>query len=92
MEQRERVGERVLAEAAIVVEELDQRHVALRVAESDLMQGGKELRGVASDRGAIRSGFGRRAPTSKLQPSCTNGGVRAAPQPKDLDKAPCGAT
>ena len=52
------VGEGLLAVAAVVVEELHQRHVALRVAERDLMGRGKNARGVFLDGGRFRGDRG----------------------------------
>ena len=57
LDQIKHVGERALAEAAIVIEELDHRDVALRVAEHHLVRRTKQRRLVLGDRGAVLLGL-----------------------------------
>ena len=58
LEQLDHVGQRALAVAAIVVEELDHGDLALRVAEHDLVRRGEQRRFIVADRGAMLLGFG----------------------------------
>ena len=58
LEQLDHVGQRALAVAAIVVEELDHGDLALRVAEHDLVGRGKQRRFVVAHRGAMLLGLG----------------------------------
>ena len=61
-DERQRVGKRAFAIAAIVVEELDQRDVAVWVAERHLMARGKERGRVGGDsRAAIGRSLGARS-------------------------------
>ena len=59
LDQVEHVRHCALAVAAIVVEELDHRDVALRVAEHDLMRRAKQRGFVLDDCAAMLLGFGR---------------------------------
>ena len=59
LQQLEHVGQRALAVAAIVIEELDHRDVAVRIAEHDLVRRTEKRRVVLDDGGAMLLGFGR---------------------------------
>lgn len=57
-DQGHHVGQRAFAEAAAIVEELDQRDIAVRIAQRNLMGRGEEGRRVAGDGGAaVSDGF-----------------------------------
>ena len=58
-EQREHVVHGALAVAAIVIEELDEGDVAVRIAERDLARRGKQRLRVLLDRDLMLLGFGR---------------------------------
>src|SRR5262249_37285849 len=60
LEQVEHVGHGAFAVAAIVVEELDERDVALRVAERHLARRGKDCGAVILDGGAVLVGLRQR--------------------------------
>ena len=56
LEQREHVGQRPFAVAATVIEELDQRDRAVRIAERDLVRRGEKRAGIVRHRGTALVG------------------------------------
>ncbi len=57
LHQREHVGHGALAVAAIVIEELDEGDVAVRIAEHDLVRRGEQRLRMLLDRGLVLLGF-----------------------------------
>ena len=69
LQQREHVAHGVLAVAAIVVEELDEGDVALRIAEHDLVGRVEQQLGVRLDGGLVLFGLGGLLALLQLAPS-----------------------